>query len=192
MSMWFISCSVWSVLLFCRLILHYSQHLPSRSKTFKYLVLMCDECVHMHAYSDVAAYADRACTLAISRTELRVLLVVLDCVTNALHAKTPTKLLFFTTRSDAVMASINQVMKNVKTRIAAIDIAKGNKSASGDEDRSVSKSFSVNKKAERSVSISGVSVSLRRDASKRLDWAPSFSNDETGSKQGMFSACTIC
>jgi hypothetical protein len=178
----------------CRLILHYSQHMASRPKTFKYLVLMCDECVHNRAYGDVATYADRACGIANSRTELRVLLVVLDCVVQALNSKSPTKLLFFTTKTNAVLSSINQVIKNVKVKIAAIDAAKGIKVAAGSDDEK-SKSISIVAKKERSLSITGGSVSLRRDASKKLDWAQEFTAKEEAQNKGIMakvaSACTI-
>lgn len=134
---------------------------------------MCDECVHMQAYCDVAAYADRACTIANSRTELRVLLVVLNCVTNAIHAKNFSKLLTFTANSNIVINGINAVTKNVKAKINAINVAKGNTpvSKTGDNDER-SKSMS------RSISVAGGSVSLRRDFSKRLDWAADFRPDE--------------
>ena len=71
----------------CRLIYHFSKSPTSRAKAFKYLVKACNECMERSAFMDAANLAVKATESAASRTELRVLLDVMECGLSVLNSK---------------------------------------------------------------------------------------------------------
>ena len=165
----------------------------TRAKAFKYLVILCDESTNRKSYEETLKYATRALSMACSRTELKVLKMVLETASKNLNERRRSLSYLFTRSSHnmdtsvSVLEQLQELVGKIESRIEVV----GKRRASV-VDQSASVTIEGDDKspvAERvAVSLGRSIVEKNRDTSGKLDWEPAYAAKKQQDKR---NSCVV-
>ena len=154
----------------------------TRSKAFKYLVILCDESTSRKAYDEALKYGYRAKDMASSRTELKLLKSVLDCVLFAVNEKKRNLGDLFSTRmrkgdtTNAVLTGVQDLISAIESKIERVALERRRSSLEA------SLSFTDASGDKSEVQSRTSKLRSRITTSAKLTWQPSYASKKLNSE----------